>query len=299
MPPKSSKVASKVIKTENDKQKEQVKEHNDVDNNVESDIEEKPKSPKKVQKKTESVKKVVNKKTKKEESSSSDSETEDEVKQVDNKKEEETDTESESEPEQQTNKNIEKPNDWNEQLSDKEEPDVKQKEPLNVSNQTFVKHFDKHNSRRFNARYNMNDNSNDNTDNGENNKQSFRTQKFRNDRNIKHFNDNHESKSVSRVNSVGMNKTSKALKFSYNDYENVQNPVFEVASDDLIKVIIARAHKEGQVSLKRCLETVLRAMNHECDFPKEFVQHTKPHTKFLKHSKSQEEQQVVNENKDD
>ena len=145
----------------------------------------------------------------------------------------------------------------------------------------------------------MNDNGNDNTDNGENIKQSFRTQKFHNDRNIKHFNDNHESKSVSKFNSVGMNKTSKALKFSYNDYENVQNPVFEVASDDLIKVIIARAHKEGQVSLKRCLETVLRAMNHECDFPKEFVQHTKPHTKFLKHPKSQEEEQVVNENKDD
>ena len=34
-----------------------------------------------------------------------------------------------------------------------------------------------------------------------------------------------------------------------------------------MRVVIARAHKEGQISLKRCLETVLRAMNHECNFP--------------------------------
>lgn len=64
-----------------------------------------------------------------------------------------------------------------------------------------------------------------------------------------------------------VNKLSKALKFSYNDYEHVANPVHEVSSEDLLRVVVARSYKEGQMSLKRCLETVLRALNHECNFP--------------------------------
>lgn len=66
---------------------------------------------------------------------------------------------------------------------------------------------------------------------------------------------------------VGINKNSQALKFSYNEYDNVVNPVFEVSTEDLIKVLIARSFKEGQMTLKRSLENVLRAMNHECNFP--------------------------------
>lgn len=66
---------------------------------------------------------------------------------------------------------------------------------------------------------------------------------------------------------VGINKNSQALKFSYNEYDNVMNPVFEVSTEDLIKVLIARSFKEGQMTLKRSLESVLRAMNHECNFP--------------------------------
>jgi len=66
---------------------------------------------------------------------------------------------------------------------------------------------------------------------------------------------------------VGVNKNSQALKFSYNDYDNVANPVFEVSTEDLIKVLIARSFKEGQITLKRSLESVLRAMHHECNFP--------------------------------
>jgi hypothetical protein len=66
---------------------------------------------------------------------------------------------------------------------------------------------------------------------------------------------------------VGINKNSKALKFSYSDYENVVNPVFEVSTEDLIKVLIARSYQDGQITLKRSLEYVLRAMNHECNFP--------------------------------
>ncbi len=68
-------------------------------------------------------------------------------------------------------------------------------------------------------------------------------------------------------NRVSVNKTSMALKFSYNDYDNVGNPVMEVSTEDLLKVLIARSFKEGQMTLKRSLECVLRAMNHECNFP--------------------------------
>ncbi len=66
---------------------------------------------------------------------------------------------------------------------------------------------------------------------------------------------------------AGVNKSSQALKFSYTDYDNVANQVFEVSTEDLIRVIIARSFKEGQIALKRSLECVLRAMNHECSFP--------------------------------
>lgn len=66
---------------------------------------------------------------------------------------------------------------------------------------------------------------------------------------------------------VGINKNSQALKFSYENYDNVTNPVFEVSTEDLLRVIVARAFKEGQMTLKRSLEYVLRAMNHECTFP--------------------------------
>lgn len=66
---------------------------------------------------------------------------------------------------------------------------------------------------------------------------------------------------------VGVNKNSQALKFSYSDYDNVGNPVYEVSTEDLVKVLIARSFKDGQMTLKRSLEYVLRALHHECNFP--------------------------------
>ena len=77
-----------------------------------------------------------------------------------------------------------------------------------------------------------------------------------------------------------VNKLSKALKFSYNDYEHVVNPVHEVSSEDLLRVVVARSYTEGQMALKRSLETVLRAMNHECQFPS-----LPKHNKFEKSEK--------------
>ena len=76
------------------------------------------------------------------------------------------------------------------------------------------------------------------------------------------YNDMHERKS-----GLGINKNSKALKFSYNNYESLKKDVDDVENEDLLRVLIARAHKEGQLPLKKCLEIVLRAMYHECNFP--------------------------------
>lgn len=87
----------------------------------------------------------------------------------------------------------------------------------------------------------------------------YKSKRFNNN-SQKNFNNKFERK-------PNVNKLSKALKFSYDDYEHVANPVHEVSSEDLLRVVVARTYKEGQMTLKRCLETVLRAMNHECNFP--------------------------------
>ena len=60
---------------------------------------------------------------------------------------------------------------------------------------------------------------------------------------------------------------STALAFSYNDYKNFSEPASKASTPELLRVLIARAHEDGQVHLKRCLETTLRAVNLECKFP--------------------------------
>ena len=60
---------------------------------------------------------------------------------------------------------------------------------------------------------------------------------------------------------------SAALSFSYNDYKNFNEPANQASTPNLLRVLIARAHDDGQVHLKRCLETTLRAVNLECKFP--------------------------------
>ena len=60
---------------------------------------------------------------------------------------------------------------------------------------------------------------------------------------------------------------SAALSFSYDDYNNFAEPAHKASTPDLLRVLIARAHEDGQVHLKRCLETTLRAVNLECKFP--------------------------------
>ena len=60
---------------------------------------------------------------------------------------------------------------------------------------------------------------------------------------------------------------STALAFSYNDYKNFNQPATDCSTPELLRVLIVRAHEDGQVHLKRCLETTLRAVNLECKFP--------------------------------
>jgi len=60
---------------------------------------------------------------------------------------------------------------------------------------------------------------------------------------------------------------SAALSFAYKDYSSFRTPVVEASTPDLLRVLIVRAHEDGQVHLKRCLENTLRAVNLECKFP--------------------------------
>ena len=64
-----------------------------------------------------------------------------------------------------------------------------------------------------------------------------------------------------------MRPKSAALSFSYNDYKTYNETVGKASTPDLLRVLIVRAHEDGQVHLKRCLETTLRAVNLECKFP--------------------------------
>lgn len=124
--------------------------------------------------------------------------------------------------------------DWNAQLSD----DEQQNDVKVTKHATYNLDRPQYKSKRFNNN----------------------SQKNFNNNSQKNFNNKFERK-------PNVNKLSKALKFSYDDYEHVANPVHEVSSEDLLRVVVARSYKEGQMTLKRCLETVLRAMNHECNFP--------------------------------
>uniref|UniRef100_A0A6C0EFS0 Uncharacterized protein n=1 Tax=viral metagenome TaxID=1070528 RepID=A0A6C0EFS0_9ZZZZ len=60
---------------------------------------------------------------------------------------------------------------------------------------------------------------------------------------------------------------SVAMNFDFEDYRSLNKKVSEVNNVDLVRVLVVRASDEGQQLLKRCLQTVLRAMNNESEFP--------------------------------
>lgn len=55
--------------------------------------------------------------------------------------------------------------------------------------------------------------------------------------------------------------------FNFTDYTSINKPISELDSKDILRVLIARAHNEGQRQLKKTLNDTLRAMNLECNFP--------------------------------
>lgn len=260
-----------------------------------------PKSTKSVVQKEKVAKKVV----KKEESSDSESEQE-EVQQVQIKpvkktvskkvvkKEESSDSESEKEQQEQVHTEVEikqseatqKETPWSTQISDNEQVEQEDtKEKFNVDNNVPEKsnqnnRFNRRNDKRFEFREEKNQqrnktqsrfrqriqhtSQNEQTQNEQT--QNEQTEQLQNEEK-EQLNQRPARYNMKTGNRVSTNKTSMALKFSYNDYENVANPVMEVSSEDLIKVLISRSYKDGQMTLKRSLECVLRAMNHECNFP--------------------------------
>ena len=62
-------------------------------------------------------------------------------------------------------------------------------------------------------------------------------------------------------------KRSVALNFAYSEYRNVNHSASTLSTPDLLRMLIVRAHDDGQTSLKKCLENTLRAVNLECKFP--------------------------------
>lgn len=73
----------------------------------------------------------------------------------------------------------------------------------------------------------------------------------------------------------GARYQSSALKFKYEDFLNLETPVHELTNRELVKILIARSHNDGQYQCCSTMRDVLRAMNLECDFPR-LVSHRPP-----------------------
>ena len=58
-----------------------------------------------------------------------------------------------------------------------------------------------------------------------------------------------------------------ATNFDYSQYAGLNEPIGNLNSRDLMKVLIVRSYNEGQHQLCKTLKQTLRAMNLECDFP--------------------------------
>lgn len=273
MPPKT--VVKKSEQTKETKKKVVKKE--ETSGESESENENKSESEdevvvKKKEVKKQPVKKTSKKVTKKEESEQSESEVE-----QDQPEPVEQDQHKEVLFEEQNEQNELNQPKWGEELSDNEHNEKNEHNEEKVSSNEQKASFEASKHVQEKPRFNKN-NRNDKRFQTQN--KTERTERTdRTDRPKSHFKPREENQTEDKgektfakynMNSgkrVGVNKNSQALKFSYNDYDNVANPVFEVSTEDLIKVLIARSFKEGQMTLKRSLESVLRAMHHECNFP--------------------------------
>lgn len=61
--------------------------------------------------------------------------------------------------------------------------------------------------------------------------------------------------------------TTSIINFDYSEYMDLETPIRDADNTTLLKVLIARSHKDGQQQLHRTVKQTLRACNLECSFP--------------------------------
>jgi len=66
------------------------------------------------------------------------------------------------------------------------------------------------------------------------------------------------------------------VDFKFNDVLALNTPVNQLSNADLLRLLVARASREGQKQLYLVLLNTLKAYNHECEFPKVTLSRTNP-----------------------
>lgn len=82
--------------------------------------------------------------------------------------------------------------------------------------------------------------------------------------------------------------TTSVSNFSYRDYFDLSTPINELSNMEVLKVLISRAHRDGQNHLRSTLNQTLKALNFEVEFP-EFrkPRHNKDDQDFPRNRKPQ------------
>lgn len=62
-------------------------------------------------------------------------------------------------------------------------------------------------------------------------------------------------------------KKKSVIDFDYKKYETFELPTSDLTTDDILKFLIVRSHKNGQTQLCSTLKQTLRACNFEANFP--------------------------------
>ena len=65
----------------------------------------------------------------------------------------------------------------------------------------------------------------------------------------------------------GAKYTTSSINFDYSLFKDLETPVNELNSKDLVKILIVRSHQDNQLQLNKTMKQVLKAMNLECNFP--------------------------------
>ena len=77
----------------------------------------------------------------------------------------------------------------------------------------------------------------------------------------------HEQQHYPRKQQHNTKYTNSAINFDYKQYAELDKPINEMNSKDILKVLIVRAYNDNQYQFCKTLKQTLRAMNLECNFP--------------------------------